>query len=100
MQNGRPVNDLRPFIGAMAHCVVISQDTQVFLHCHPEQLLSPTPDARAGPDIPFGTIFPKPGLYKIWGQFRRGNKMIVVDFVVPIKPSLLPPKVVRFLLDD
>ncbi|HEX4056265.1 MAG TPA: DUF2231 domain-containing protein [Tepidisphaeraceae bacterium] len=100
MQNDRPVNDLRPFMGAMAHCVVISQDTQVFLHCHPEQLLSPTPDARAGPDIPFGTIFPKPGLYKIWGQFRRGNKMIVVDFVVPIKPSLLPPKVVRFLLDD
>ncbi len=46
-KNGLPVNDLEPFMGAMAHCVIISQDTQTFMHCHPEQLLSPTPDARA-----------------------------------------------------
>jgi uncharacterized membrane protein len=99
-QNGLPVNDLRPFMGAMAHCVIISQDTQVFLHCHPEQLIAPTPDARAGPDIPFGVIFPKPGLYKIWGQFRRGDKHIVVWFVVRVAAPLLPPQVIRFLLDD
>ena len=99
-KNGLPVNDLRPFMGAMAHCVVISRDTQVFLHCHPEQLLSPTPDARAGPDIPFAAIFPKPGVYKIWGQFRCGEKMIVADFVVEIKSPILPPKVIKFLLDE
>jgi len=99
-ENGLPVNDLGPFMGAMAHCVIISQDTQIFLHCHPEQLLSPTPDARAGPDIPFATIFPKPGLYKIWGQFRRAQKMFTVDFVVEVKSPLLPPKLIEFLLDD
>jgi uncharacterized membrane protein len=99
-KNGLPVNDLEPFMGAMAHCIIISQDTQTFMHCHPEQLLSPTRDARAGPDIPFGTIFPKPGLYKIWGQFRRDGKMLTIDFVVDVKSSLLPPKLVKFLLDD
>ncbi len=99
-QNGLPVNDLAPFIGAMAHCIIISQDTQSFMHCHPEQLLSPTPGVLAGPDIPFGTIFPKPGRYKIWGQFRRGKKMLTIDFVVDVQPSLLPPKLVKFLLDD
>ena len=44
--DGRPVNDLRPYIGAMGHCVIISEDTQIYLHCHPEQLLAPSPDAR------------------------------------------------------
>jgi uncharacterized membrane protein len=100
MQNDQPVIDLHPFMGAMAHCVIISQDTSVFLHCHPEQLQAPTPDARAGPDIPFGTIFPKPGRYKIWGQFMRGQKMIVISFVVDVKSPILPPRVINFLLDD
>jgi hypothetical protein len=99
-RNGLPVNDLEPFMGAMAHCIIISQDTQTFLHCHPEQLISPTRDARAGPDIPFGTIFPKPGMYKIWGQFRPGGKMITVDFVIKVESPLLPPKLIKFLLDD
>ena len=99
-KDGRPVNDLQPYIGAMAHGVFISQDSQVYLHCHPEQLLAPTPDARAGPDIPFATIFPKPGLYKLWVQFKREDQMHVVSFVVDVKSPILPPNVIRFLLDD
>jgi hypothetical protein len=99
-RDGRPVNDLQPYIGAMGHCVIISQDTQTYLHCHPEQLLAPTPDARGGPDVPFHTIFPRPGLYKIWGQFKRGNHVVIADFVVDVKSSILPPRVINFLLDD
>lgn len=99
-QDGRPVNDLQPYLGAMSHCVIISQDTQVFLHCHPEQLMIPGPDARGGPDIPFGTIFPKPGIYKLWAQFNRNGKIILVDFVIDVKSPLLPPRMIRFLLDD
>ncbi|MDP9173636.1 MAG: hypothetical protein M3O30_07195 [Planctomycetota bacterium] len=100
VQDGRPVNDLQPYIGAMGHCVVISQDTLTYLHCHPEQLFAPDQNARGGPDISFHTIFPKPGLYKIWGQFKHGDKVVVADFVVDIQPSILPPSVVNFLLDD
>jgi uncharacterized membrane protein len=99
-KDGRPVNDLEPYIGAMAHGVFISQDSTIYLHCHPEQLITPTPDARAGPDIPFATIFPKPGLYKLWVQFKRDDKMHVVSFVVDVKSPILPPNVIRFLLDD
>ena len=99
-KDGRPVNDLQPYIGAMAHGVFISEDSQIYLHCHPEQLITPTPDARAGPDIPFATNFPKPGLYKLWAQFKRDDKMLVVSFVVDVKSPILPPNVIRFLLDD
>jgi hypothetical protein len=99
-KDGRPVNDLQPYLGAMAHCIIISQDTQSFLHCHPEQLISPGPDARGGPDVPFGAIFPKPGIYKLWAQFNRNGKIILVDFVFNVKSPILPPKLIRFLLDD
>jgi hypothetical protein len=99
-KDGQPVNDLRPYIGAMGHCVIISEDTQTYLHCHPEQLLAPSPDARGGPDVPFHTIFPHAGLYKIWGQFRRGDKIIIAAFVVDVKSPILPPRLVNFLLND
>ncbi len=98
--DGRPVNDLEPYLGAMSHCVIVPQDSQVFVHCHPEQLNRPGPDARAGPDIPFGVIFPKPGLYKLWAQFNRKGKAIVADFVFEVKRPALPPQLIRFLLDD
>ena len=99
-KDGRPVNDLEPYLAAMSHCVIISHDSQTFLHCHPEQLISPGQDSRAGPDVPFGTIFPKPGLYKLWAQFNRGGKIFAVDFTFDVKSPILPPNMIRFLLDD
>ena len=97
---GQPVTDLEPYMGAMGHCAIISQDTGMFLHCHPEQLYPPKPDGRGGPDLAFHTEFPAPGLYKIWGQFRRGGRVIVAPFVVRVDRSLLPPRVVNFILGD
>jgi hypothetical protein len=84
----------------MAHGVFISEDSDTFLHCHPEQLMSPEPTARGGPDIPFATFFPRPGLYKLWVQFKRHGRMGLVSYVVAVKPTVLPASVVRFLLDD
>jgi hypothetical protein len=99
-KDGRPVNDLEPYLGAMAHGVFISRDSQTYLHCHPEQLMPPALTARAGPDVPFATTFPKPGLYKLWVEFKRQGKTEVVSYVIDVKASMLPPGVVRFLLDD
>jgi hypothetical protein len=99
-ERGQPVIDLKPYMGAMGHCAVLSQDTQSFLHCHPQQLYPTTADSRGGPDIAFHTKFPKPGRYKIWGQFQRGGKVIVTDFVVQVQESILPAKVVNFILND
>ncbi len=98
--HGRPVTDLEPYMGAMGHCAIISADTSGFLHCHPEQLFPPTPDGRGGPDVAFHAEFPTPGLYKVWGQFQRGGKVVVADFVVDVRSSLLPPRVVNFILGD
>lgn len=34
-KTGRPATDLQPYLGAMAHFVIISEDTTDFLHAHP-----------------------------------------------------------------
>jgi hypothetical protein len=61
--SGRPITNLEPLMAAGGHSVIISSDLKEFLHVHPNW--------RGGPDISFKTSFPKPGLYKAWGQFQH-----------------------------
>jgi uncharacterized membrane protein len=97
---GAPVTDLEPYLGAMAHAIIVSEDTNTFLHSHPEEVAPPSPTAHGGPDIPFATFFPRPGRYKLWIQFQRGGRTHVVSYVVDVGSPLLPARVVRFLLGD
>ena len=99
-EDGAPVNDLEPYLGAMAHGVLISQDSSVYLHCHPEQPMSPGPSARGGPDVPFATFFPRSGLYKLWVELKRQGRVERVSWVVAVKKPFLPAPVMRFLLDE
>ena len=32
---GTPIKDLQPYLGAMGHCVILSSDTNSYLHSHP-----------------------------------------------------------------
>jgi hypothetical protein len=57
-------------------------------------------DARGGPVVAFHTMFPKPGRYKVWGQFKRGDKIIVAGFVVDVGKPVLPQWFVNALLFD
>jgi len=100
-RDGKPVTDLSPYIGAMGHCVLISEDTQMYLHSHPQQFTAALPaEARGGPEVAFHTMFPKPGRYKVWGQFKRGDEIIVADFVVNVEKPILPRWLVNALLFD
>jgi hypothetical protein len=99
-RGGQPLTDLEPYMGAMGHCAIISANTGTFLHCHPEQLYPPTADTRGGPMLAFHAVFPKPGRYKVWGQFKHQGRVIIADFVVDVRKPLLPAKVVNFILND
>jgi hypothetical protein len=100
-RDGQPVTDLWPYIGAMGHCVIISEDTQRYLHSHPQQFtIAPPPDARGGPVVSFHTMFPESGRYKVWGQFKHGDKIIVADFVVNVAKPILPLWLVNILTFD
>jgi uncharacterized membrane protein len=99
-KGGQPLTDLEPYIGAMGHCVILSEDTQTYLHSHPEQLFAPKPGARGGPEVAFHTRFPRPGRYKVWGQFKRGEQVLVADFVLDVKPPPLPQPVMNFVFGE
>jgi hypothetical protein len=75
---GRPVDDLRPYLGALGHLTLVSADGTRYVHVHP-----------AGGDAARGTVefvahFPEPGVYKGWGQFKRGGRVRVVPLVVKV----------------
>ena len=80
--SGNPITDLEPLMGAGGHSVIISSDIQEFLHVHPTEEVKP--DRKGGPHVSFGTSFPKPGLYKVWGQFQHKGSIIMADFVLEV----------------
>ncbi len=99
--NGQPIKDLQPYLGALGHCVILSQDTSKYLHSHPmeggaehdmskmgDMDMSKMNEAPApksgGPDVMFHTNFPVAGLYKTWGQFMHKGKIITAPFVVNV----------------
>lgn len=80
--SGNPITDLEPLMGAGGHSVIISSDLQEFLHVHPTEEVEPK--WKGGPHISFRTSFPKPGLYKAWGQFQHKGKIIMADFLLKV----------------
>ena len=82
MRGGKPVTDLEPFLGAMGHMVVISQDRATYVHSHPLP-----GNATNGPSVQFNTTFPRTGIFKAWGQFQRHGRVITVPFVFEVTPD-------------
>jgi len=77
--DGNQALDLDPYMGAMGHLVVVSADAKRYVHAHPVE-------EKAAPKnvVAFEAHFAAPGLYKGWGQFKRGGKVRVVPFVIQV----------------
>jgi hypothetical protein len=73
-----PITDLQPYLGAVGHVVILTEDTEQYLHVHPID------ETSSGPIAQFATSFPKSGVYKIWGQFRHNDQVFTVPFVVKV----------------
>jgi hypothetical protein len=76
--SGDDVTNLEPYLGAVGHVVIVNTSLSVYLHTHPLD------GATTGPEATFEVTFPESGVYKLWGQFQRSGKVIVVPFVVNI----------------
>ncbi len=90
-QNGKPVSDLQPYLGAASHVVALNANSEDFAHVHavagdkaPQDSMDDMagPPAAFGPNIAFSHRFDKPGLYKVWAQFRHNGQVQTVSWVV------------------
>ena len=78
---GQAVDDLQPYLGAMGHLVIISADGREYVHAHPLSEAKTAPEGA----VEFAAHFPKPGIYKAWGQFQRDGSVFTVPFVMDHK---------------
>jgi len=85
----KPVTNLKPYLEAFGHLVMINEKTYEYVHVHPNDLRVPQPNANGGPTVefmPLGLYGPiKPGLYRVFAQFNPNNELFTADFTVEIK---------------
>lgn len=74
--------ELSPYLGAVAHLILIHQTGKDFLHIHPE----------AGTQVPVvaHTRFEKPGIYRMWIQFNADGELHTADFTLDVKKAAHP----------
>jgi hypothetical protein len=78
-QNGKALteNDIQQYLGANAHIVMIGRSDKEYLHIHP------VTDKRF--PVYAETHIEKPGIYRIWVQFKSDEKVHTADFTVNVK---------------
>lgn len=99
-KDGKPIEDLQPYLAAPMHLAVMRDDLRYFSHGHGqlprsplEWIIDPSPPTRAhasmsdsfGPVIEAGLVFPVPGRYVLFGEFRHQGKRVVTKFAVEVK---------------
>src|SRR5262249_31676543 len=95
--SGRPITDLKTYLGAFGHTLIMSEDMVDYVHSHPLDILAKSDDdsttpqfvippgadlekLRGGPDVTFEGLMPKAGRYRAWTQFRRNEKIYTFVF--------------------
>lgn len=100
-RQGKPAQDLEPYMGMAGHAEFVSFDRSVFAHIHPEGSVamaalslanssSMSPDSMAGmlhvpSEISFPYGFPKAGEYRIFIQVKRAGKVETGIFDVTVQ---------------
>jgi Cu+-exporting ATPase len=86
---GKPVDDLKPFLAAAGHVVVMRADGSTFAHEHAEvedadgRPVFAIPGETFGPELDVHAEFQTPGVYQLWGQFRLADgDVLTVPFTV------------------
>lgn len=83
---GGPLADLQPYLGTLAHVVIASADLEECIHTHPREVSPNAAVTTSGARLSFGTVLPRPGLYRIWAQFQRGQELVTAAFTIRAAP--------------
>jgi hypothetical protein len=93
LKNGKPAEDLHPYLGASAHAVFINSSDLTYVHVHPMAMTTPmngmdlsaparADSASASPDMMLHVSMRESGTYKLWLQFRGGSQLYVAPFIL------------------
>lgn len=82
-KTGDAITDLEPYLGAFGHLMIIHADGQTVVHSHPAEDEAGIAQSKRG-IVAFNARFPKSGIYKAWGQFQRGGKVVTIPFVISV----------------
>lgn len=64
-----------PHLGALGHVVIVDENVEQYIHVHPATDNTTT----------FNAHFSKPGMYKIWAEFKFGDNEHVYPFMIEVK---------------
>jgi hypothetical protein len=78
-RDGRPVEDLAPYLGAKGHLVALREGDLAFLHVHPQENR-----AVAADEIAFEATFPTAGRYRLYLQFEHEGVVRTAEFTVVV----------------
>ncbi|MBM7663156.1 hypothetical protein JOC85_004009 [Bacillus mesophilus] len=67
--------ELQPYLGAMGHVVILNETAANYLHVHPVD----------NKETKFETMFPSPGIYKLWGEFQIEDEVYIFPFTVNVE---------------
>ncbi len=99
-KNGQPVTDMQEYLGALAHGILLKQDTLDFAHLHDMGQMGSgsmqgmsmqnmnTGNAKitnTGPNITFTYSFPSSGVYKLFTQFEEQGNVITTDYTMQVQ---------------
>lgn len=76
-RDGAEVTDLQPYLGAYGHLVAIRADDLAYLHVHPQE-------STSGPEIGFHAEFEEAGRYRLFLDFKHGDRVHTADFTVTV----------------
>jgi hypothetical protein len=79
-RGGTPVADLQPYLGARGHLVVLRAGDLAYEHVHP------LAGAGTPEEIVFESAMPTPGSYRLFLQFRHGDRVHTAAFTREVMP--------------
>lgn len=82
-RDGRPVDDVEPYLGARGHMVALRGGDLAYLHVHP--------DGGAGDTVAFGVETPTSGTYRLFFEFKREGTVHLARFEVTTTGTTATP---------
>ncbi|WP_442790013.1 hypothetical protein [Nocardia sp. CDC160] len=81
-KDGEPVTDLQPYLAAYGHLVILRAGDLAYVHVHPNG--APGDGVTApGPEITFHTAIPGRGTYRLFLDFKHGDRVRTAAFTLP-----------------